>query len=504
MFKKVSIAVAAALVSTSAFALTPATTPDVEIFMSGASAQDKGIAGLFENLCEPGTLDTYKDNGSTPGKAHTAYFCEVNPANITGGLPAFEAANPGANANVLFHKRSAGGSAQGVNPVIDEVAITAMMINNGNCSLTATPNEYICTVGNPGDTALIVSDAGVSDVNPEMFVGENTPAGNAPVDAAVVAAKMQVRPAAALVFGIPVTVTLRDALQEAQNLTVGAEDEANMPSLSKAQVAAIMSGQVQSWDKFLVNGQPLTAAVTNPPAPTARQVTVCRRVNGSGTQAQMNAKFLHYPCTAGAWTPSAAGHPILGPVIVQNSGSGNVEECLDDFNDGTNVYGNNPFSRAAWAVGVQSLEKNVSRSHRYRFVKIDGVAPTLENAASGRYMDVVEQTFQWRTIGASLDPANDITNDQENILETIAAQASTPATLAGATLNQKFVHSFGQSGYLALTTNGYSIDADPATAGVQIDLVNHPVTPYSHSTSTGKLDNCIAPVIGVLNDTSSL
>lgn len=498
MLKKVTLGVAAALMSTSAMALTPTDPVDIEIYMSGASAQDIGIAGLFNTICQPGTLDTYSGSG------HSAYFCQVNPADVVGGLPDFSAANPGANANVLFHKRSAGGSAQGVNPVIDENPIDAMSITNGNCTLTATPNTWSCTTTNPGDLVSVVSDAGVSDVNPEMFVGVNTPTGENPVDPAVVAAKMQVRPAAALVFGIPVTLTLRDALQEAQGLTVGLEDEANMPSLSKAQVASLMAGKIQNWDAFLVNGTPLTAAVTNPPAANARQVHICRRVNGSGTQAQMNAKFLNYPCSAGALVPTSSGNPIVGPVVALNSGSSDVDRCLDDFNNGTNIQGVNPFLRQAWAIGLQSTEKNATLSRNYRFVKIDNIAPTLDNAASGKYMDVAEQTFQWRSIGASADPANDISVDQQNILETIAAGAASPDTLAGPNLNQKFAHTWGQAGYLALTSNGHSIDADPATAGIQIDLINHPVTPYSHKTATGSLNNCISPVIGNLNGNSSL
>lgn len=506
MLKKLSIAVSAALISSSAFAVAPTTAPDLEIFMSGASAQDKGIAALFSDLCVAGTLDVYKDvaNPAKKGKAHTAYFCNIDSAKIAGGTPA-----SGANPTVLFHKRSKGGSAQGVNPVIDEQAIDAMAINNtsvatsGNCTETATGSKvWDCTIGNVGDLVKQVSDAGVSDVNPEMFIKQNTPFGSSPVDAAVVSAKMDVRGAAALVFGIPVTTTLRDALQLAafgptSNCVTdkydptnpadvptihAAETEACMPTLSRAQVASIMQGNVKRWSSFFVNGTALTS-IPGITLPSDNKVHVCRRVNGSGTQAQMSAKFLSYPCTAGGVSPRAASNSFFGPIIVENSGSGDMTQCLNDLNDGTNVSNRvNPSLKTAWAVGIQSTEKNADLGDNFRFIKIDGYAPTLENAVAGRYADVVEQTFQWRKNGAL-----PLTGDKLNIVSTIAANASKPTVLATVTkLNPSYIHPWGQAGYLALSTNGF-------TPTIPFD-VNNPVTPYSHAIG-GPLDNCRMPVV---------
>lgn len=529
MLKKVTVAVSAALFSGVVSAQAPSVVPDIEIFMSGATAQDKGIAALFDNLCVAGTLDTFKDNANPakPGKGYSAYFCTLDNAKV----PGLTLTNP----SVLFHKRSAGGSAQGVNPVIDEVSIEAMDINNtanvaaGNCTETAAgSHDWRCTIDQPGDLIFRVSDAGVSDVNPEMFVGENTPANNNPVNAADVANKMVVTPAAAVVFGIPATRGLRDALQEAEvaagildagctaqpsrtgSATVDPtgdvrESEACMPSMTKAQVSAIMAGRMKNWSSFLVNGTPLTAVASNVPAQT--QVTVCRRVNGSGTQAQMNAKFLHYPCTTNAYRPASAGNPFQGPIIGLNSGSGDVSACLNDWDNNTNATGFNASTTNGglvivpgrrWAIGLQSTEKNADLFDDFRFVKIDGVAPTLKNAASGKYFDAVEQTFQWRK------PAfNGPTGDMLAILSTIANSASSPDILS-TNLNPSFLHSFGQAGYLALTTNGNSIDADTVTAGVQIDYTTHPVTSLTHKTTSGLLDNCIAPVIDSSNPDTPL
>ncbi|MBI3187187.1 MAG: hypothetical protein HYZ31_04835, partial [Gammaproteobacteria bacterium] len=380
MFNKVSVAIAAALFSSTAFAIAPNVAPDIEIFMSGASAQDNGIAALFTDLCVAGTTDVYKD-GVVPaptGSSHFAYYCTMDVTQVTdgsgvgAGMQDWIAAHPGVNPNVLFHKRAAGGSAQGVNPVIDETAIAHMVINNGNCTETAAGSRlWACNITNAGNTVNVVSDAGVSDVNPEMFVGDNVPAGFGPINASVVAAKMTVVPGAALVFGIPVSLPMYNALQLAQGKTVGAIDEANMPSLSKAEVASIMAGKVKNWNQFKAGpaGQGLRDYVValGGVAPSSNLVNICRRVNGSGTQAQMNAKFMNYPCTAGALAPTVTSNTFTGPVVTLNSSSGNVDTCL-----------NTAATNNRWAVGLQALEKNflVGGAYplAYRFVKIDGVA----------------------------------------------------------------------------------------------------------------------------------
>ncbi|HEB55361.1 MAG TPA: hypothetical protein ENI98_03450 [Gammaproteobacteria bacterium] len=520
--KQIATAVSAVLLSGSAFALSPTTVPDIEVFMSGATAQDKGIAALFENICitdasgTPIDLDVFEDDSAKPGKAHTAYFCTVDNSKVVGGFA------DGLNKKVLFHKRSKGGSAQGVNPVIDEVAINAMNINNGNCvAPVGTEKFWRCDitefaadgVTRTGNLNLVVSDAGVSDVNPEMFVGANTPAGNNPVDASAVGSKMVVKAAAAVVFGVPVTTGLRDALQEAQfpgntvcttytKDSTGAllpalqqprESQDCMPSLSRNQVASLISGKIKNWSAFKVVSGSVSTALTAVAStvPTSTKVTYCRRVNGSGTQAQQNAKFLNYPCTGGALPPAAApGSPFFGPVVAENEGSGDESLCLDDFNNGSNASTKNPGLITAWALGTQSTEKNASLKFGYRFVKIDGVAPTLENAANGKYLDWVEQTFQWRV------PAfNGPSGDKLVVVETIASQASRPTTIA-TVLNPKFVHTWGQAGYLAVSTN-----FAPSATGI-LDLTA-PVIPYTHAPK-GKLDDCVVPVVNNIYQNSQL
>lgn len=495
-----AVALAVTAYSNSAMALAPTVSPDITLYIGGATAQDYGIGLLIDELCSEGSLDTYRDlaNPSKPGASYLAYFCKMKSSKITG----LTVTDP----NVLIYKRSAGGSAMGVSPLIGNgTAIDFMSITNSNCSpASGQTSVWDCTVRTgTADLKSSKVDMGVSDVNPELFVGDNTPVGFDPVNKTLVNKQLVVSAAAALVFGVPVTKDLRDTLQKAEVAQgtlnancVGDEAENCMPSLSKAQIASLYSGHIKTWDSFKVNGQPLSDyAVGN--APSNNLVHICRRVPGSGTQAVANEVYLNNPCSGayGATLPPAAkdatynklavvSNPLTGPVVIENSGSGDVEVCLNDFNEATVGLGaNHPNPGAgykAWAVGVQSLEKNAALSNKYRFVKVDGVAPTLENVANGSYPHWAEQTFQWRKASAGGPSGNKL-----KIIQKIAAEASKPSIVAQ--LNGSFKHSFGDSGYLVVPQV-----ATPDADGV-FDA-NNPVNPYSHALS-GKLDNCIAPTV---------
>lgn len=489
-----AIAVAMLAGTGSVFAYDTTTTPDVTMNVVGSSGQDKGIKANFESLCDAGTLDTYSG-----GKDYSAYFCELSSTNVP-GLTA-------STRKVLFVKRSAGGSGVGVMPVATGASVANLNIFNGNCTEDSPGSRtWTCTTSNPGDMHDIVPDAGVSDVDPAMFVGVNTPAGfsDATPDAI---GSLTVVPGSALVFNTPVTLTLRNALQhvqftgtscdpdEASYTTATGESEACMPSLSSNQIATLMGGKMKKWSELKVhfdNGDGtftdtdlITAATTlqagqtaNVVAPTKSFVYVCRRTQGSGTQATTNAKFLNVPCSTGALNPLDAAHSstLFGPIAIEGAGSGDVETCFDDINNGTNVTGGNPSNGKSWAIGLQSTEKNVNNAHGYRYIKVDGYAPTIANAASGKYRDWSESTFQW---------PSSLTGDKAAIINTIATNAG-KMTIVRDILNPGFVYTWGQGGYLALYTNGNTV--------VTPFSDSNPVTPYSH-TSGGSLNNCSIPTI---------
>jgi hypothetical protein len=490
-----AVAACAALTSGAALALPATDTPDIEIFMSGATAQDNNLGLLFEDLCVPGSLTTYQDGtvGGTDkaGANHLAYFCQIDSSKVTGGISV-------SNPKVLLHKTSTsggvGGSGIGVNPVLLKQEVETMSIKNNNCADAPINGEKFvrCGITQPGDLVMKVPDAGVSDVNPELFTGPNTPKGVAPVDASKVAQSLQVISGGSLVFNTPVTLKLRNALQQAQldsgalpnDCAVGNETEKCMPGLSKQQVASLLTGQIQNWEQIKVvtpNGasKPLTDYAGNGDI-TDRKVYICRRTAGSGTQATINAKILNAPCTAGSVNPIETTNPALGPVVLLNAGSGDVEKCLVDFDAGSNTSTQNANAVKAWAIGVQSTEKNSNETLAYRFIKIDGVAPTLANAASGHYSVNAELTYQFLKSGGP-------TGDKLNIIKQIANEAGKPSVIAKN--NAKFVHLFGEGGYLAVSANGFDVPADGVFSK------DNPVTPYTHAPGGLSLDNCRVPLI---------
>jgi hypothetical protein len=283
-----------------------------------------------------------------------------------------------------------------------------------------------------------VPEMGISDVNPRMFVGLNTPSGFAEVTETV-ASKLTVEPGFSIIFGIPVSLPLYNALQVAQGLVaggcaVGDNTDACTPSLSKNQVASLFNGGVPDWGFMAVDVGGVPTPLTSVPGvtpPSVSDVEICRRVNGSGTQAQFNAKFTHAPCTVNAF-------PILSaqsgfPIVKENSSSGGVTTCLDDAT-----------AANRWSLGIQSLEKVEPAS--FKFIKIDGVAPTLKNAATNKYFDMVENTFQFRT-GA-------LSADQKVLFDTLSTNAVDPVILNG--LNGSFPHPFGTGAYLTPPGKGFS------------------------------------------------
>lgn len=487
---------AAGLAGGNAHALTPGAAVDMSFRLSGASAQSGSLKTLIaDEFCKQNPSAAERiDIYNTPSDGYWAVSCVLD-----GNAPGL--ASLGGN-KVLFTKRNAGGSGWGVQPIETGTAIAHMDVleafNAGSCnsptSLGTNKFERTCTLdrtnetsqtdpGDPDDGLVwAVADAGTSDVEPALFVPPNVPAGFLPFEGPIA----NVRASGGLVFGIPVTTNLRDALQAAQGLTVGAEDEANMPSLSRQQVATLFTAQMPNWEIMRVpgagvgdmdgDGQPNTLVdvalnagiTTTADVGGKRRVHICRRVNGSGTQAQFNAKFLNKPCADEASGPAADSSdfeptPALRTIVWENSGSGDLTDCLNDR-----------FAEGRFAAGIQSLEKNADLGDDFRFVKIEGAAPTWENVIDGSYFDWAEVTMQWQT----LNP------DKTALIEAVVDNVATAATVTA--LAQ--THPFGKSGFLALAS---STANTPELDGSFNDA--NPVTPYSHAVAGSSSSTCRVP-----------
>lgn len=511
------LAASAALASGQLFALAPTVTPELTVTLSGASAQDAGLLKLIEGMCNAGTLDYFSDSGAPSVGNYNAYFCSVPNGKLVlpvgvaakGNLIARDIDSNGV-VDVLVYKRSAGGSGEGPNGVCGTLAVTAQLVVNASCTDTGSVSPEV-----PGDrrwrcpsTAQRQSNGGLVDLEYSKLP--------APYNSVCAGKTIVSQPIWGTIFNTPVSLNLRNALQCAQGLTVNSETEENMPSLPKNVVASIFNGGLANWNTLKATDATgtyttLSAAVASRvaagmcpgystadhPIPSDTRVRACRRVASSGTNAQFRVKFLNAPCSSEAQdqasdnTPSSTNNtntlanwqnvspPIpTAPAVIEASSNGNMVSCLSSFADaGT------PASQR-WAIGIASLENNVGLLDKYRFIKIDGNAPTVANVLQNKYFDWVESQWFWVAIdGSSTQDQKDAVDFQE-----ILQKGTGEAVAVGALVTGTFTHTFGASGLVALNTipgNVPSLPINPA----------NPVATSTHA--TGSLSSCRTPQVKV-------
>jgi len=441
--------------------------------LAGASAQDLGLRNVLRRICVPGTLTQYVTSNQN------AYLCTPNASQVT-GLPG----------NLLVYKTSVGGSGTGVGPV---AAGSNLLFTNlpamFAAGIGATCAEPVVSAAIPGVlpdtlglpqfrtrtctsvlTANGVADAGLSDVEPALLPGGATPAQVASLNA---------RGTNQLVFGVPVTLAMYRGLQAAQFL--GQDDTAaNVPSLSKAQIAQIFTGTIV--DSSQLSGPTGVALPSNP-------LVVSHRVPTSGSQAITEVFFLNLRCTPAAQefaqpdvTYGNDGLAYAGCASgnffrVANSGTSQVIACLRGAD-----------SAGFWGIGnisTESVPSLTATDGQWRYIKVDGHAPTILNAALGNYLFVAEQSMQWvnsfteASAGARFRVANYIRTNLGN-----------PVVIAS--LNGTFGQLFGQAGLLGVP-NGGSISPPPAPL-TEAAMVARPVNTWSKSNVTA-LANCTFPQI---------
>lgn len=437
-------AMALGLVAGPALAAGPAAfdTPQVEVYLTGASAPDNilgGITNKFFDAAHP--IHKYQDDNGTPanfaddGKAYTAYFGQVKVD------PAINSTLHGKSARLI--KRSRGGSVWGVNPVARADAIANLKINSTDCVLNTgiyrCPQQGSDAVQN--NAANRVPDFGVSDVEPTMFKDTlNVEFGASQLTAAEAARFDGTQ------FGV-------------SSLMMGLVATDNVPhtlKLSTADYGAMLSGLIGDWSSV---GD---GSVTGP-------VVVCRRVQGSGTQASYNWYFNNFPCTRnwdsgagsgntapkrmadsasfpfpGAGTPASPFliNPAVGYTVVENPGSGNVADCLknaqanvdhnftgDDGKSYRVQFSNAGVDKAMGVLSLDSLDKESGWSFRalngagrinpagagsasVECTNADqkdcGIFPTKANHREGAYEFAVELSMQYRnaTVSNSGNPAS--------------------------------------------------------------------------------------------------
>lgn len=401
----IALASLAVVASGSSFAARVVVTDANRINMTGATALRNSIAGtVYNDICAGSTNRTLYNltRPGGPGNTTSSPVPSANWWSITCTLAApFNGIAAGTD--IAFFKSDAGGSGQGVYPVIGNAARVQVSANAAVCAgSVANPNVADVQYTECQNDTAKSPHVGVSDEEPTLFTGLNVPTDDTYDETVLQNNDLVVAPVVQTVFAVAVNKKLYDALQVAQNIAsipgcaVGDTTEACMPSVGKAQVTTLLAGYSPNWSVLGV-------------ASPDNQLNICRRLPGSGTQAAANRHFMEYPCNSAQLAPAgydassvpvaqlaAAATPseitnyinanvknVSGNVFVfEGPGTGNVISCL-----------NQAQAVGGYAIGHVSKENKIGAN--WMHVKLDGVAPNRDNAKAGKYDYVFESTVQY-------------------------------------------------------------------------------------------------------------
>jgi hypothetical protein len=286
---------------------------------------------------------------------------------------------------------------------------------------------------------------------------------NAALGSFVPASKLPptVSPIAANIWGVPVTKALRDAIQVAEGLSSGKDDEANMPSLPASVIEGIMTGQIIDWTQVtdsLNNPLPSAPGVT-PPSETG--VYWLRRPDSSGTMTSFKVMFGNLLCAAGTANVQTDPGIVVGTTVVSSStpcgdvagsgvetvssfqSTGTLLGCLGTVNKASFVFsqqvGTNLSLTTAvgtgpiWAIGMASSTNNPCPGSNlcsststtdagWRWIKINNVAATLVNSANAFNPYFTEAVIEYnKTALGTTDAA---------VADDLAAQLTNPNVLS--------------------------------------------------------------------------
>ena len=449
----------------------------LNIRISGATAQDNGILGSALRICTAGSVTRYAIGNNF------VFFCTPNTAQIS---------VPSGKTQLAIYKYSVGGSAFGVGPINSNSAVDGSGLTssgnllpfldlgkiNSNCTGTSavvttpafgslgTYTNVACSNASSALTTPATTYIGLSDVEPGFFARNIS--------------NITAQQSYALIFAVPVTQKIRNALQSQQGLTVGDDSEAQMPSLTSAQVVSAFTQPGQTWA-----GIGVTSGLADD------TIYVARRVDSSGTQKTFEALISRAPngqsglktCSAGTdpFVQPDSGDTTVGdnetvcnsagaPLVFAGSGGGNVRTCMISHD-----------ANSRGAIGMLTTEdKAPVQANSWRFIKVDGITPNQVQTAAGRYRFYVESSLNTRTGGAF---ATGAALGYPAVVTRLLQDFATPAVI---TAINGGAQTFGNAGLMALLTrqpNGTAPDRTGAT----------PVVPWTKLVGGSTLDNCQAP-----------
>jgi hypothetical protein len=317
-------------------------------------------------------------------------------------------------------------------------------------------------------------------------------------------------PTGGLVYGVGVPLDFYKVLQVAQYKSgqlpadtlsnIGKyDDEQYIPTLSRDFLASLLAGKIADWkDVKIVDrsvaGEP-TIALTDPTItgtagvalPPLTKVAIGRRNKGAAISAVSYVKVLGYPYVEGASAPrpatvnsAAIDNGATAPIAKNPGGANATDSLLTDWQNGTNTSTFNPSTKKFWGFALHGGDRNANVSQPWRYVRIDGAAPTIANVANGSYP-------LWAEGEVLIRPASAIGADKVAALEVFANALANVSVLKS--VNTNAVLPFGQSGVFATTQTDTS-----AYVKVPFDAQN-PIVPLSHIAGGGFTSLGVAPVV---------
>lgn len=402
-----------------------------QVYMSGATAQNGGIVNVVRLNCQDGTLDAYHAGN------RVAYTCLVRA-----GSNLSTRSNTPAGTPVSIHKESMGGSSNGINPLLNGTTMSFVDLGPVASGTTSSPCtlDTVSSIATSGSfaamnvwacpstqTANVVPQIGFSDVDPPVFgLGTTGPAGT-----------LNLLSPNQLTFGVAVTKALRDSLQAVQGLIVGSDAAAQTPSLNPAQIHNLFrQGKAQTNTGSILG---LTGG------DATKRIYAVRRGSTSGTQKTAEIRFFNLNVVAPAFTVNAFAAPTAGfnSVVASDAGCGNAtanpsstsmvfagtsnEEVVNCMN---RHQAGNRFAVASLTMEFNAFANPASPSGSittafptgFRYVKINGALPTVENMVKGTYDYFSEQVIT-SLLGAG------VASVPGNVLDTMVAELGNPGNV---------------------------------------------------------------------------
>ena len=513
---KLSLALSA-IMALAAQAAGAAPTSDNTLFISGATAVDRtlfeAILDQTNGVCDSTNAITVYSNGTTVSDSAPKSY-----GNFLVHCTARDTATFGAATEIGIAKTSQG-SEYGIDPVAE--GATSLTVNGATVNVNSMTTTCVSskTVGvSAANTRLgytffygcstatgVAPQAGVSDVEPALFGASGT-----------IKAHLTNNGAATVPFTMFVSKNFYRALQTAQSLTGSCatdtaltQTDACTPSLSMVQVRAILAGYVSTVTGLYNGSTALTAPVGG------NSLLVCRRANTSGSQKAVERLFFNQNCKATpavtfvkddtvvngssqacldvgcTWsntTPTGAGG-VAENFIFQGTGTGDVESCMNwaagTFTGGGADGASVAAGQGIYAVGVASADRtpddtDTTAGKQYRYIKIDGVLPSVENVMSQKWAHTVENVVLTPT-ATSGNYAAYTTGLRSSIATAVLNQLRVPANLA------KSHNTTYATGRIGLTTRPSSLQSPAASDSASV----RPLAPFIRAASkSAPVNNC--------------